>query len=123
MWRTLTIVLIGLFATTAALASMSCATSIRLLPPAGVTELQARAEAGVPGAQFNLGVMYAEGRGVSQDDAAAVYWYRLAADQGLAEAQFNLGVMYAEGRGVSQDDATAARWYQLAAAQGYPREP
>ncbi|MEE2790942.1 MAG: tetratricopeptide repeat protein [Acidobacteriota bacterium] len=105
------------------LASMSCSTSIRLLPPAGVTELRARAQAGVPGAQFNLGVMYAEGRGVPQDEAAAVYWYRLAAEQGLAEAQLNLGDMYAEGRGVSQDEAEAARWYRLAAAQGYPREP
>ena len=102
---------------------MSCATSIRLLPPAGVTELQERAEAGVPGAQFTLGVMHAEGRGVPQDDAEAAYWYRLAADQGLAEAQFTLGVMYAEGRGVSQDDAEAVRWYRLAAAQGHPREP
>jgi len=106
-----------------ALASMSCSTSFRLLPPAGVTELRARAEAGVPGAQFNLGAMYAEGRGVPQDEAAAVYWYRLAADQGLAQAQFNLGVMYAEGRGVSQDAAEAARWYRLAAAQGYSRDP
>ena len=106
-----------------ALASISCSTSIRLLPPAGVTELRARAEAGVPGAQFNLGVMYAKGRGVPQDEAAAVYWYRLAAGQGLAEAQFNLGGMYAEGRGVSQDGAVAARWYRLAAAQGYAREP
>ena len=82
MWRALTIVLIGLFVTTAALASTSCATSFRLLPPAGVSELQARAEAGVPGAQFNLGVMYAEGRGVSQDDATAARWYQLAAAQG-----------------------------------------
>ena len=65
-----------------ALASMSCSTSIRLLPPAGVTELRARAELGVAGAQFNLGVMYAEGRGVPQDDAEAARWYRLAAEQG-----------------------------------------
>ena len=69
-----------------ALVSISCFTSIRLLPPAGVTEFRARAEAGVPGAQYNLGVTYAEGRGVPQDDVQAVYWYRLAAHQGLAEA-------------------------------------
>ena len=106
-----------------ALASMSCSTSIRLLPPAGVTELRARAELGIAGAQFNLGVMYANGRGVLQDDFEAVHWYRRAADQGLAGAQFNLGGMYAEGRGVPQDAAEAARWYRLAAEQGYPREP
>ncbi|MEE2636236.1 MAG: tetratricopeptide repeat protein [Acidobacteriota bacterium] len=102
---------------------MACSTSIGLLPPAGVTDLRARAEAGVPGAQFTLGDMHATGRGVPQDDTQAVYWYRLAADQGLPEAQFTLGVMYAEGRGVSQDTAEAAHWYHLAAAQGYPREP
>ena len=43
---------------------------------------RARAEEGVAEAQFNLGVMYAEGRGVPQDDAEAARWYRLAAEQG-----------------------------------------
>ena len=43
--------------------------------------------------------MYAEGRGVPQDDTEAVKWYRRAADQGNAYAQFNLGVMYADGPG------------------------
>ena len=100
-----------------ALASMSCSTSIRLLPPAGVTELRARAELGIAGAQFNLGVMYANGRGVLQDDFEAVHWYRRAADQGLAGAQFNLGVMYANGRGVLQDDVQAHMWYNLAASR------
>ena len=62
--------------------------------------------------------MYRDGRGVPQDDAEAVRWYRLAADQGLADAQFSLGVMYTPGRGVPQDDAEAVRWYRLAADQG-----
>ena len=51
-------------------------------------------------AQYNLGVMYDEGRGVRQDDAEAVRWYRQAAEQGYAAAQYNLGAMYANGRGV-----------------------
>jgi TPR repeat protein len=33
-------------------------------------------------AQNNLGMMYADGRGVPQDYREAVKWYRLAADQG-----------------------------------------
>ena len=65
-----------------ALASMACSTSIGLLPPAGVIDLRSRAQAGVPGAQFNLGVMYAEGRGVSQNTAEADRWHDLAAAQG-----------------------------------------
>jgi len=54
-----------------------------------------RAEQGHAEAQSNLGVMYAEGQGVSQDYKAAVEWFRKAAGQGIAEAQFNLGSMYA----------------------------
>jgi uncharacterized protein len=69
-------------------------------------------------AQSNLGVMYANGQGVPQDDTEAVKWYRLAANQGDATAQSNLGLMYAKGQGVSQDYSEAARWYRLAANQG-----
>ncbi|MAI49794.1 MAG: hypothetical protein CMM16_04410, partial [Rhodospirillaceae bacterium] len=69
-------------------------------------------------AQYNLGVMYANGRGVPKDDETAVKWYTLAAKQGLTSAQYNLGVMYANGRGVPKDDETAVKWYTLAAKQG-----
>ena len=37
--------------------------------------------------------MYGDGRGVAQDDAQAVAWYRKAAEQGDAAAQNNLGWM------------------------------
>ena len=79
------------------------------------------AEQGDAEAQYNLGFMYAEGRGVSKDEAEAVRWYRLAADQGLAGAQHVLAAMYADGRGVSKDEAEAVRWYRLAADQGYAK--
>ena len=77
------------------------------------------AERGDATAQFNLGVMYANGEGVPQDDAEAVQWYRLAAEQGHAEAQGTLGAMYATGRGVPQDDVEAVQWFRLAAEQGH----
>jgi hypothetical protein len=76
------------------------------------------AEQGYVDAQFNLGVMYDEGRGVPQDYAQAIQWYRRAADQGNAYAQVNLGVMYDQGRGVPQDYTQAAYWYRRAADQG-----
>ena len=69
-------------------------------------------------AQFNLGEMYNYGRGVPEDAAEAVKWYRKAAEQGLAEAQFNLGEMYAKGEGVSQDEVESYAWYLLAKAKG-----
>ena len=63
--------------------------------------------------------MYGTGRGVLQDHAEAVKWWKLAAAQGDASAQYNLGVRYDDGRGVVQDYAEAVKWYRLAAAQGY----
>ncbi len=45
-------------------------------------------------AQYNLGVMYFNGHGVTQNYAEAARWYRKAADQGDAKAQYNLGLMY-----------------------------
>jgi TPR repeat protein len=77
------------------------------------------AEQGNAPAQYNLGVIYANGRGVPQNDADAVKWYRLAAEQRYAQAQYNLGVRYATGQGVPQNDADAVKWYRLAAEQGY----
>ena len=75
------------------------------------------AEQGHAGAQFNLGLMYAEGRGVPEDHAAAADWYRMAAKQGHAGAQTNIGFMYAEGQGVTKDDVEATRWFLKAAVQ------
>ncbi len=69
-------------------------------------------------AQHNLGLMYAEGRGVPQDYAKALKWFRLAAEQGVVAAQFILGVMYENGLGVPQDDAEAVKWYHKAAGAG-----
>ena len=85
---------------------------------AEVQELRARAEKGDAGAQYSLGFMYADGRGVPRDDAQAVAWYRKAAAQGHADAQLNLGGMYDNGQGVPQDDAQAMAWYRKAAEQG-----
>ena len=69
-------------------------------------------------AQFNLGVMYHTGEGVTQDYSEAVRWYQKAAKQGDAKAQFNLGVMYYHGEGVAEDKREAVRWYQKVAKQG-----
>ena len=88
------------------------------LTPAAVAETQARAEQGDADAQYKIGIMYSEGRGVPQNDAVAFAWYRQAAEHGVAEAQFNVGLMYSAGRGVPQDEAEAVIWYLQAAAQG-----
>ena len=69
-------------------------------------------------AQYNLGVCYYYGRGVTQDYYEAVKWYRKAAEQGDAYAQRNLGGCYYDGQGVTQDYYEAVKWYRKAAEQG-----
>jgi hypothetical protein len=59
-----------------------------------IKEWRQAAEQGYAEAQYNLGVMYANGEGVPEDDTEAVKWYRKAAEQGLAKAQYNLGGRY-----------------------------
>ena len=76
------------------------------------------ADAGFSQAQFNIGLMYFQGRGVPQDYKEAAKWYRLAAEQGRADAQVNLGMRYVEGQGVPQDYKEAIKWFTLAAKQG-----
>lgn len=81
-------------------------------------ELRPLAEQGDAEAQYNLGVMYNEGKGVPQDYTEAVNWYRKAAEQGFASAQYRLGNMYKDGQGVIQDIVYAHMWSNIAAANG-----
>ena len=87
-------------------------------PVVRVEACRTAAEQGNARAQYNLGLMHDNGKGVPQDDGEAVKWYRLAAEQGYAPAQLNLGVMYSKGEGVPQDYAEAVKWHRLAAEQG-----
>jgi TPR repeat protein len=80
-----------------------------------------RAEQGDAKAQFDLAKMYYYGKGVPQDDAQAVAWYRKAADQGNAGAEYGLSFMYYEGKGVPQDNTQAINWCRKAAEQNYAR--
>ena len=81
--------------------------------------VRALAEQGDIEAQFDLGLMYAKGKGVPQDRAEAMHWYRQAAEQGHVKAQFHLGSMYDwVPKGVPRDGAEAVRWYRRAAEQG-----
>lgn len=86
------------------------ATALKLLRPL--------AEQGNASAQNNLGWMYDQGHGVTQDFKEATKWYRTAAEQGFHEAQYNLGVMYFQGRGTPSDFREALKWYRRAATQG-----
>jgi len=70
-------------------------------------------------AQFQLGCLYRDGRGLKEDPKRAYELYKLAADQGHYDAQYNLGHMYAAGEGVLQSDSLAFKYFKFSADQGY----
>lgn len=80
-------------------------------------ELTERAGAGDARAQVELGLAYATGDGVTEDDAEAVKWFRKAADQDDVRGERYLAEMYFRGRGVPADNEEAAKWLRLAAGQ------
>lgn len=73
------------------------------------------AEQGIASAQYYLGLMHEQGRGVRQDHSAAQLWFRKAAAQGYAGPQNYLGLIYERGRGVRKDVVRALMWYTIAA--------
>jgi len=85
---------------------------------AALHEWQPLAEQGQAVAQYQLGLLYANGKGVTKDDAKARQWYEKAAIQGHTEAQVNLGVLLMYARGGQQDYKMAVYYLRLAANQG-----
>ena len=79
------------------------------------------AEKGDARAQFNIGVMYDEGRGVAQDRNKAMDWWEKAAESGNPHAKHNLGLAYLTGDGVEQNYDLAVSWLGEAAGQGLIR--
>jgi TPR repeat protein len=69
-------------------------------------------------AQFKVGGLYQEGKGVVQDYKKAIEWYQKAAEKGNADAQADLGFMYRNGYGVAKDYKKSIEWYQKAAEKG-----
>ena len=76
------------------------------------------AERGYFEAQFELGEMYANGKGVAKDDVEALKWYRKAAEQRYATRFNHLGAMYYDGEGAPEDAAEAVEWYRKLTEQG-----
>ena len=70
----------------------------KVASPESLNSLREHAAKGEASAQFNLGLMYAKGQGVTQDYAEAVRWYRKAADQGLPAKNLPLRPKFAIAR-------------------------
>lgn len=86
---------------------------------AALKEWRPLAQRGFTLAQYNLGRMYYNGDGVTQDYKEAKKWFDRAAAQEYAPAQTSVGILYDEGRGVRRDYKEAMKWYQFGAEQGY----
>lgn len=86
--------------------------------PRSRTMLTKSAESGSPEAQYQLGLMMADGIGGAKDDVAARAWFEKAAAQDHAGALERLGAFAQAGRGGAQDASAAKAYYEKAAALG-----
>jgi len=76
------------------------------------------AEANSAEAQYQLGVMNADGVGGPKDDVAARAWFEKAASQNHPGALERMGDFAESGRGGPKDTAAAKAYYEKAAALG-----
>lgn len=72
-------------------------------------------------AQYNLGVLFDEGRGVSSNRTKAMQWLEKAAQQGYSRAQHNLALLYIGVLGPERDPEKGRFWLERAASKGFPR--
>ena len=77
-------------------------------------EIKHAADQGDALAQYDLGCMYEEGRGVKQDSGKAMQCYLKAAEQGYAKAQYELGLMYSKLPANKKNEEEAIKWIQTA---------
>jgi localization factor PodJL len=80
--------------------------------------LRGAALKGDPAAAYEIGVRYAEGKGVPANYDEAAKWYERAAQAGLVPAIFRLGTLYEKGLSVKKDIDIARRYYLQAAERG-----
>jgi localization factor PodJL len=90
----------------------------RLPDGIGGPVLRAAALKGDPAAAYEIGVRFAEGKGVAPDLDQAAKWYDRAAQAGVVPAIFRLGTFYEKGLSVKKDVDIARRYYAQAAERG-----
>jgi localization factor PodJL len=90
----------------------------RLPDQIGGPNLRMAALKGDATAAYEVGVRFAEGKGVPQNLEEAAKWYDRAAQAGIIPAVFRLGTLYEKGMGVTKDVDTARRYYVQAAERG-----
>jgi localization factor PodJL len=84
----------------------------------GGPQLRNAALKGDPNAAYEIGVRYAEGRGVAVNYDEAAKWYQRAAQAEVVPAIFRIGTLYEKGLAVKKDLEAARRYYTIAAERG-----
>jgi len=90
----------------------------RLPDGIGGPVLRAAALKGDPTAAYEIGIRFAEGKGVASNLNEAAKWYDRAAQAGVVPAIFRLGTFYEKGLSVKKDIDIARRYYLQAAERG-----
>ena len=87
----------------------------------GSLALRTAAANGDPKAQFEVGMRFFEGRGVTPDQQQSAVWFQRSAAHGFQPAAYRLGSAYEKGLGLDRNVAEAKRWYHQAAEGGNVR--
>ena len=92
--------------------------SERLPEAIGGPVLRGAALRGDPTAAYEVGVRFAEGKGITANFDEAAKWLDRAAQAGVVPAIFRLGTLYEKGLAVQKDVDIARRYYIRAAERG-----
>jgi localization factor PodJL len=90
----------------------------RLPDAIGGQVLRAAVLKGDPTAAYEVGVRFAEGKGIAVNYDEAAKWLDRAAQAGVVPAIFRLGTFYEKGLSVTKDIDIARRYYMQAAERG-----
>ncbi|MGQ0682005.1 hypothetical protein [Bradyrhizobium sp.] len=80
--------------------------------------LRSAALKGDASAAYEIGMRFAEGKGIPVNLDEAAKWYDRAANAGVVPAIFRLGTFYEKGHSVKKDADIARRYYMQAAERG-----
>tara|TARA_B100000900_G_scaffold387614_1_gene378999 strand:+ start:459 stop:899 length:441 start_codon:yes stop_codon:yes gene_type:complete len=73
---------------------------------------------GVSVSQYNTGVNYSIGRGITKDLEKAIYWYQRASEQGHSKAPFNIAIFYTDGINIEANPKLALDYFLIAEERG-----
>ena len=85
------------------------------------SSLRARAQAGDPDAQWQLGMQYRQGSAETPKDLSVAFsWFMRSAKSGNRKGENAVGIAYLHGEGVPENDVEGFEWLYKSALMGYP---